>query len=1042
MTRWARTKILGCISLMAAEMGCAAHSGSSSTPPSPLLEGLVTLVPHQSPAHWVYHPRTVDVVDMRVSKVRETTVLLTRDGQRWIVDEQGRWSGAEQVAPEPLVAANRGNGEKRFQFLGNTGTVYESHDVLGKFVGVNAPPEEFLRIAAANQVVLGVTTDGQLLRSADGGANWQRVPLASRVADAALLSDGTGLVLTTPEGFAVTRDFGAHLEPVALSTFGATRLQATPTHVRVDGLLGTRAWVPQHPAAWSTGVQERTPEVAAPKALVLRASATALRERRASVDQGRYLEVVQQRGQMKLLRGPVAEALEQTSLGVPSCRSPQLAFGGAVLYLMCGGVPGKVTRLEFKRSQDGGETWSEEPYVAFGDAAMLRTAVLGGDLIVTGICPPETAPAGCAPAGVYRRGSARQSGDDEKELDAKRKVSLVPLAVSGLDGVALDVSVSPSGETLLIAGTRSKNEALVVFSSRDGGRSFHTRELEALAGGTSGSRRRRASTMWLDPTRWGQDGYASLTVVDSKTTVNSLVIVDEHGELVQQRPGPNAAARVAGVGMRALAVDPARATAWESLDGGNEWTPIGPLPVAPCKQQEGDACELDLACHEQGCLIGDALSRVGWKGQQKLPYPAQRQERPAVEIVLKTPLTCRVDEESSWQKVPGGELPDASRAALGDADWFTHHTEWNTASVWSYEMPFDGNGEIRKAALFDAKLDASQWALYVTSQTEGVAALRAPSSGTPVEVAWRDLNRGPHTHHRALPPGSRLSSVATRHLARAGRPGLVSIASGGIFVRLEENEAQSRTLLIDYGHGVTSLPPLSWPTGVASGRTEMVLASGEPLAMKLLRGGAAIAAAALSAGNEWQVSAYTAGLADAADFNLRQSFDLTYVGQRPHYHLRHIGELHSQAWLFPLQAKDPPLGAPIPVPTQRGLLGAGDVCSPEQRTQSPRIVAPPEAQTLHPVIVSHTSEPFPAFITRSAVLHGSTSEPCTAVFEAESVAQNREQSLRALVRPTASQPSWLFKQVAGAEQFEYRRMTCEPDPGAEVPQEVYEVIGR
>src|SRR5690606_1296975 len=96
-------------------------------------------------------------------------------------------------------------------------------------------------------------------------------------------------------------------------------------------------------------------------------------------------------------------------------------------------------------------------------------------------------------------------------------------------------------------------------------------------------------------------------------------------------------------------------------------------------------------------------------------------------------------------------------------------------------------------------------------------------------------------------------------------------------------------------------------------------------------------------------------------------------------------------------------------------------------------LAPPEAGSIHPVVISHSSEPFRAMITRTAVLYGSADEPCLAGFEAENVSGSSGERVRALVRPEPSETSWLFRRLPGSETFEYRSMSCERDSGIEVP---------
>ena len=108
-----------------------------------------------------------------------------------------------------------------------------------------------------------------------------------------------------------------------------------------------------------------------------------------------------------------------------------------------------------------------------------------------------------------------------------------------------------------------------------------------------------------------EDGTLALVVTRYGST--TLLVTDEEGRVVSIAHAPSARAAIGAAGTRALAVSPGSGDAWESLDGGATWDPIGGLPLALCGKRSN--CTVPVYCYPGGCVIGDQLSRVGWRGQ-------------------------------------------------------------------------------------------------------------------------------------------------------------------------------------------------------------------------------------------------------------------------------------------------------------------------------------------------------------------------------------------------------------------------------------------
>jgi hypothetical protein len=348
-------------------------------------------------------------------------------------------------------------------------------------------------------------------------------------------------------------------------------------------------------------------------------------------------------------------------------------------------------------------------------------------------------------------------------------------------------------------------------------------------------------------------------------------------------------------------------------------------------------------------------------------------------------------------------------------------------------------------------------AYHATLQVEGAAALRyrvptaagaSRASITDVEVAWENLFEGQRQRARLPDVGSVLPGdfVKGDGPARRAQPDLVSIASGGIFVRVHRQPQHEQTSYFLDGSSIQTVPALRWSVAPPNDASlEMARLDGESVHLAFVDQGATVVRARRRA-DAWQFDAMTIGYADRGSFAIDQRRDVAYARGRAGIHLttrRSDGTALSQ--LFPLQAEGPVLGPPIATPTQRDLPDAPSACTPQRRADSPRIIAPYQPGRRHPLVVRDAVEPVRVLLTDSAVMHGTPEAPCVDVFDAEPVKTSGASNARERALLSLDGPSWLFRMTADNSRrdarVEYRSMSCRPDPGVEVPPEVYDMPG-
>ncbi|MEN9577662.1 MAG: hypothetical protein RJA70_671 [Pseudomonadota bacterium] len=1021
---------------------------SACAPPAPfraarpsLLSGLVTSAGYQSPARWQYHPpQAPRLVRAYVLSANET-LYLADGGERWISSASPPFTRvAQQLAPERLVAALDLNAEG-WVFIGETGVSYEAQEPLGSFLRSSAPPEPLVRVTATPNALVGVSRTGRVMRSVDHGGSWLPVVTQARASDVALTTHGDGLLLTVPERLLSTRDHGASWTQLALPRFGAVQLEAVSDEVQVHSLLESRVFSPRQSSAWRTG-HLNTPVLQLRAAVPQHPSAMPLVGNQAVTIFDKYFAVERLQDVWHWKSGRLSEELTTRPLPIARpCHQLTLSGFGSRFFLACFTESGELAPLRLFASVDSGTRWSELRGELFGKPRELEMAVLEeGSLVVSGICPPHKSEPGCLPAGVH----VRRSGPSESQVE-RWQTARVP----GLLGLPKLLLASHEGSTVLLLGSRSKSDALVAFISPDA-MNFVPRELKAVTAVKSQFRSTQ-ELLSVHTAGAGEDGFFSVTLRQQGSSEYSNLVLDSAGEFVSLSRPPEPSASIAGSGLFALAHSPSSRETWESVDGGVSWTSIGRAPAAGCglrantRSQVGDpassSCSGELACHALGCVVGSALSRLGWRGQVDQAgavMPVNFGGLPAEPARVRTPINCRFVPDRSWQSLSANRIPGASQAMIGEAAWFAFAANWDDASVTLFEATLASEPSVARIPLFPPTNHPEQASLNASLQIEGVAALR--QVGGSWQVAWKNWIDGGPAQTASLPPGFSAPESPTRAQGRLAEPDLLSIAPSGVFVR---GRASGATLFTSGGTWSTLPPSGGLPGGLVKAervQAEMARVDNQSIAIHLVGSGAGIVRSRYVEGS-WVHDAASVGLLSPSLFALRQHFDIAYSGKRAGYHLVHQDALGAQGWLFPFSAGPDVFPEAIPVPNQSDLTEAPRACSNAERTSTPRVIVPAEAPTRHPVVVTDSSEPIGVLLTGDAVLFGTPEQPCVAAFDASALTRSSSDQQQALVVVDEDQPSWLFRQNPQVEGLEYRVMRCRIDPHLEVPAEVYSALG-
>lgn len=1006
-------------------------------------------------------------------KLSDGSMLFAGDrGERWVSKKAGL-KAAARLAPETLISILP-RAEESWLFVGASGTTYEAESPLGEFTRVVEPLESLIEVTASGSSLVGIRKDGKLVvtrfADPDGSADWQPVKAqgataADRFVGVQLVDDKRGYALSQPERLWKTDDSGASWTSLKLPRFGAYKLVPDGRDVIVRGVVDDRVLTSDRLAPFSgkrararinlDGLPPRGPD------------AEAIISKRAILLGDRYFELTSANSRAKtweLVVGKLATPLVVRKTTVPrDCKSARIAGLGARLVVACTPRPADTSHpIDFYESVDSGKKWAQLEVSGVGRIHQLELALgAKGALLVSGLCPERAERRGCRPEGVY------YLGEKEDEDAGTKETAFVPASTPSLRGNALALGFSVDGSRAYVAGVRAKSSVFSVYISKDGGKTFRPEEIEGLGDESAefAAPWRRSSVRSLRVSASGAAPDGSIGFIVEREPETKLVVTDEAGRLLSMASAPAVGVAVGIVGGRALAVAPRSGEAWETQDAGGEWHSLGPLPAPVCGN--AGSCVGNVACGALGCVVGGVLTRLGWgiDERSELPVLNARHDERRREVRIRTPLVCTVGE-GAWQKLEGLDSPpDAAMAAYGSAAWFGVSVDGDTSEVEFLTAQTGARQRVERETLLGPAKAPDQVAFHYSVQVEGATALRfsVPKPGaniTDVEVAWHNLEEGKSLKGR-IPdvgpyrPGDYVSLGSKR--AQRASPDLVSVASGGVFVRPHRLLRDNQTTYFLDGKSVKELPALAWPPVRLGGRvsTEYVRVGGQALPLGMVGDGIALISALSSGG--FQTSAL--GLAEPQRYGLSLSRRLTYVDGKATFQLSYVdaGGKLSQTLLFPLSpALD---AAPSLAPSQAQLGATPGRCDSDQRKQSPRVVSPFSPGTRHPILVNSPSDPQVLMMSGGAVLHGSVKEPCLAALDAGAVSTgaNPSPSESALILLDDLEHAWLFRReqaetehpslvrpspalgVSGISMgpIEYRAMSCSFDPDALLPPEVY-----
>lgn len=1096
--------------------GCGGSGGGVEAPvgaPGDAIDELAVT----TPATWIYHPREAPTASAVLPLGDGRCVVATTEGERWLVPAGkadtcgGVALGTAVGAPEGLRRVVRDGATLRF--VGESGTLYEARDAIGPFTRVVVPPQPLGRVATRGRVTIGLASSGTPYRLEGDG--WVRGDAGGvRLFDVDVDASGRALAVAWPESVLVSGDEGRTFRPVspAPAPIGAVAvIAASDGALGIAGVRGQLAWsaagaLTPSPRRLESGSDEPAAEI---EVVPIAPSAAFVAQGRAALAGRRWYEVrlaseipateddgddddddrPDGDGGWVLVRGRLGGPLTTVRLaGLDEDREVRLAAHGRTVALATIGEasPGdRGARLVVRRSTDEGSTFADVARLVAPDIRAVRLAVApGGDLLVAGACVPAARP-GALPVDA-------EEDDDTPACRPRAPVLLragarPPSTTTVVSGLAADLrggasspAFSPDGAIAYFLGRRAKGQEPSIFVSDDGGRSWSARPMSRRATGDDGEDDGHDHhEAWEDEPRGRGDEAIELLpelplTVDGEGTLGfavqtpsaqAWIVADADGEVRTIVEAPEADALVAGVGRRVLAVSGGTegVNAWES-DGSGAWQPAGTLRV----RLSGD---LGATCSAAGCVVGDALTRVGWEGREDPPVPAARlaATRPPS---VRTPLVCDLDPRG-WAALPSIEaaapFPTVDEIARGRAAWSVLGVDRARGATTVHHVLEGGDGRVVARSLLDPtpKKDAVS-ALRLSHQGEGYAVSRWVEGSRDLDVAWVNFFEGTFAQRSVpLPPGT-APRTTTEGTLRNLDTGLVSVASGGVFV---QPTAASRDAVFLDARGAstpTSLPDWSQVGISGRARTDAARIGGRTVFVGVVDAGPTVGLLGVRPdGKDLDVEATTLA-PPTVGTSTGAAVGWTYVGASPGFVVV-AGDPTGDGWstaVWRAFGADGKLGPPVPGATTPDLPERPRPCRADEVKATPRIeshLVAPGGTVLarghrHPVIVPGAGEgstPDGALhlLTAGAVLHGTPSSPCLAGWEVTGIDGRRAGAVilgdlsRAWVfRLAASAPgtpprSPAARPADGTIDVEVRAMACRWDPAAAVSEGVWDETG-
>lgn len=1009
----------------------------------------------QGPARWVYTPPEPRGLLGRVSLEDGRELYFGRHGERWLVDrEHQSIEAAGDLAEQDLVGAARSQGG--WLFIGAGGALFEADSPLGSFQRALAAPEPVARVEASPQGLLAVTLRGSLLRSSDSGATFQKSVLDTPFAsDVRLLEDGSGLLLAFPERLYETKDGGQQWSPVSAPTIGALRLHRfSADSVLVQGISGSLLW---KKGGNPQSTREQPPESAfqLPESLGPGPDASLAHFGMSFWRGDRILQALppEKRGlPWRLGVGRPGQRLEVTPLeDTESCHRLALHGNEQTLFAACSFSQRGASLAAVRLLKYGDSTGKPEALEGTLEGALgeVRIAVgRDGRVLLWGACRVGGTRSSCDGETPLLLAKWPQNLEAPAEGDASPWQAAVAPGQSGRPAAAM---FGTNGRAYLVA-QRGKNKEFGLFVSKDGGRTFEGREL-GLAGALEESERRRLSGLRSAAISVADDGIVSMAF---EGQIGALAAVtDEDGRVLSVssvRGSP--AVRVGLAGRRMLSVDGAAVA--ESLDGGVSWTNLGEIPSLRCPDR--GVCERRIMCHESGCLVGNQVGRLGWGGQAENSRRSGEQTLPALGLLkaVPPPVVCKLGRDK-WMPLPrGSELPSVYRADRGKVPWTSTAFTPANGQVLSVHAPAAGATKPEELTVLPPVKDTGRIAMMVSpDQIEGVAAARVElipktdgsSPGVQrIEVGWDNLFDG-KLSRGTIPVPKESFPIALEpmfgQVSLLTLP-LLSISNGGLFVRVDP-APRSDLFFLDHRGKLDRRSTPILPTSDAQGddlrmRFEAVRVDSTSVVLGYQD---ALVARVQDRGNLDAIALFPPA---GSNFLPESHLTFSYLNGAPF--LVHIGRVPqvgaSVVSYFPFRASGPLVGARTGGPSQRLLIERYRPCTSQDRSTTPRIIAPSESGTRRGVLIDGSDgSPFASMVSEGMVLYGTSESPCASVIEGIPAKEEQrvEGQERALVFLGDPEHSWFFRAGVG-DAVEARMMSCKIAPGTPLPPEVQSAIDR
>lgn len=602
--------------------------------------------------------------------------------------------------------------------------------------------------------------------------------------------------------------------------------------------------------------------------------------------------------------------------------------------------------------------------------------------------------------------------------------------------------------------------------------------------------------------RPGEDGSIGLHLKGGNDHV--YVTADEDGRVVGAVTPPSDDAVMGGFGRRVVAValnqETGATTTWESLDGGASWDQQRAPPSLA--REYGRAGTPRIACSIAGCLVGDTLSRVGWgAGGEQPSIDLPSEPAPAQTLAVLTPIVCELSAKTKWARIDdvfaaqsyGNPLPDFGSVMRRRSVWSVLTLDPVTGQITavSADLPESGDGDARVTSrtLLAAHPPTQHLATSISRQAEGWSVARVPfaiergqvkpgSSMKGVEVVWENYMTSATGRGRIADAGPFERYDVSVGAFDTLDTGMLSVTTSGIVVRPHSRRAIGNRMafFLDMAGRAERFDLPDWPTrglgGLLDLRGDTAATDGHLFGVGLVHARDGTTNSIVLArpttplgkpGTTWEYNALA--LTPARDgAPLAFSTDWAYLGKNMLGMTVLVADPRRQrAWAhFQGFRGDVTFAPPVPLATPYDLGERPRPCTTAERMTTPRFEAGffsggamifPGMR--HPVLVSEPPaknavgvvEPI-ALLTGGAVIHGTPSSPCIAGWDARAVGRG---PLSAVVQGDLKR-AWIFRITTdpgraarrgdnGAQAIEYRPMTCKYDPGARVPDAVWNEPG-